>query len=149
MTKDFWEQVDDLYMKEQEKLLDPEMVKFLEGVVGCCESNSYSQHMLWHEYHESPRFSRTLTWEQVSPGWSDYAGWVDVVDEGKFPVFLSLSITIVGGHRILFYHATSRIVDHHMVRAWLEKYIPATARDVNGRINNTDAMNFSNCIPRG
>jgi hypothetical protein len=145
LSDPFWSHVDNLVVAEQNKKLDPEMVKFLEGVVGCCEADSYSQHMLWYEYHDTPRFSKKYSWEQINPGWSDTVGWI-----GKNPVCISLYKVKVDGHIILFYYAMSRFVDHDMVRAWLEKYMPDTARDPQrgDSLRNSDAMNFSNCLPR-
>ena len=57
----------------------------------------------------------------------------------------------VGGHKILFVDPTSRVVDHEMIRAWLQANAPVTAFhgcDPRKGLNIVDAGNFHNVLPR-
>jgi hypothetical protein len=138
----FWTTVEQIY--EDARPVDEEMRKFLEGVIGCVEADGYAQHMLWHQYHHKPHFDQPpMTWEQGRSGLCEIVGYV-----ADMPVNVSLYVNVVDGHRILFYDAVSRVVDHEMVREWLDKVLPDSARRPDGYINNTDATNFSNILPR-
>lgn len=124
------------------KVRDPEpyIAEFLEGIVGAVEATSNEGHHLWEYCHRKKKMS----WEGGSSGYLSTIGHY-----GDMPVVLSLYVNIVDGHRILFWHATSQVVDHDMIDKWLEKAIPASAReggDPEGRINKTDATNFFNIL---
>jgi hypothetical protein len=119
-----------------------EMDKFLHGVVGAVEANSYESLCLWHEQHERAG----KTWKQGSGGCM-----VQVGELADMPVCVSLFVNEVDGHRILFYDATSRVVDSRMVEKWLKENLPLTAfenGDARKRLNVTNAMNFHNVLPR-
>lgn len=121
---------------------DKEMQDFLNGVVGVVEANSFEHHALWR-FNE---MSILHQWESARSGLGTTVGKV-----GKMPVAISLSIDVIDGHRILFYHATSQVVDHRMVEDWLKKNLPVTAfedSDPRKRMNHADAMNFHNALPR-
>lgn len=131
-------------MFETQEMRDEEMQKFLEGVIGAVEADSYSQHMLWSEYHYRPREGfDPLTWEQGMSGLMEIIGYLKINGEDR-PVCLSLFKARVKGELILFYHATSQVVDYRMVDEWLKKNLPPTAIRENGYPNTTDAMNFYN-----
>ena len=128
---------------------DNALVEFLDGVVGCVEANSFESHQLWATFHyNAEKLGYTkLSWEQGMQGTSRVIGYVQVNGEDK-PVNVSLFCNVVDGHKILFYDPCSTSIDHDMVRAWLEKVLPDTARREDGYINNTDANNFHNVLPR-
>lgn len=111
---------------------DEEMDKFLEGVVGAIEATSEEQHNLWK------RWSQELgkTWEQVNPGLLPTIGSL-----AGMPICLSLSKVKVNGAPILFYYASSQVVDHRVVEKWIECQLPASAKSKDGRINKSDATN--------
>jgi hypothetical protein len=124
--------------------------KLLEGVVGAVEADSYASHMLWMEFAEDAekygsRERKRYSWKQGGSGILHTAGCIDG-DEAK-PVCLSLFVNEVGGHRILFYHTTSRYVDHDIVRGWLEAQLGEQCMEPRrGHPNFTDAMNFPNVL---
>lgn len=126
---------------------DDEVEKLLAGVVGCVEADTHAVHSLWCDYAiEGERFGtpgRTrYTWKQQPSGLLRQVGSID----GQ-PVWISLSINTVDDHRLLFYHATSNVVDNEMVREWLLANLPASAlRDGGKHIHNTDATNFCNIL---
>jgi len=119
-------------------MADDEIQKYLEGVIGAVVADSYAQHMLWREYHHD-RGQTRFTWVSTGHGFLEVVGY-----DNRRPVCISLMTATVAGHKILFYHATSRIVNHDKVRAWLDANMPTSAREEDGRINHTDATNFCN-----
>lgn len=125
---------------------DDELVKFMEGVVGVVEANSFEQHCLWKENHfleDDARHKRE--WKDNTSGMGETIGYVD----GR-PVAISLRTAIIDGHKIMFYYATSNVIDHKMICEWLLLNLPDTAK-VSGPAgyNTTDATNFHNIFPRG
>lgn len=119
-----------------------EMNKFLSGVVGVVEANSYEGMCLWREHLE-----------QAGRSWKAGGGgpMVQVGEIADMPVCIALLVNEIDGHRILFYDATSQVVDHRLIDEWLEKNLPVTAfedSDPRKRLNSTNAMNFSNVLPR-
>lgn len=116
-------------------MIDPgEMTKFLSGVVGVVEANSYEKHMLWNEnrQRESPR-----VWEENLSGFIETIGHIN-----KVPVCISLNTAEVAYQKILFVDPTSQVVDHRMVDKWLKDNLPKSAFRSNGYVNKTNAMNF-------
>ena len=121
---------------------DPQMTAFLHGVVGVVEATRFEHHALWRLNDLDGRHK----WESATAGLGEIIGKV-----GKMPVAISLNVDVIDGHRILFYHATSQVVDHRMVEAWLEKNLPVTAfmdSDPRKRMNHSDSINFPNVLPR-
>ena len=121
------------------ELADTEASEFLQGVVGAVEATGFEYHCLWKEARELE-----WSWEENLVGlWRQIGGFNDM------PVCLSIRTAVVRGHKIAFYHPTSRIVDHEMVENWLRAVMPASAlREGTSYLNKSDAMNFSNVFPR-
>jgi hypothetical protein len=117
---------------------DDEMTKLLAGCIGAVEANSFEAHALW-QLNDAKVAGRKLTWQGGTSGLLVCVGEV-----GGNPIYISLLTPTIGGHKMLFYYATSTFVDHDMVRAWLDTNMPASARRSDGRINHTDATNFHN-----
>lgn len=117
-----------------------ELTEYLQGVIGLVEANSYERHALWKECKGE------RTWKETGWGLGETVGHL-----ADTPVFVSLLVDTVDGHRILFWHATSQVVDHRMIEAWLTKTMPRSAFTDDGgtvRLNKVDAMNFHNVFPR-
>jgi hypothetical protein len=120
------------------------LAKFLEGVVGVVEDCS--------------SFEGSCIYEKVVKYWGKDAykqhgmGIMHTVGEiGDMPVCIVLTYNHIKGHKILFVEATSAVVDHRMVRKFLEENLPVSAfedNDPRKRLNITDTNNWSNCIPR-
>jgi hypothetical protein len=122
--------------------MDNELAKFLDGVIGVVDANSYESMCL---YMENDR-EQKRPWKQNSSGLLETVGIVD----GR-PVCLSLLTNEVDGHKLLFIEATSQIVDWKMIEEWLQRSMPVTCFDGNDprrRLNRTNAMNFHNVLPR-
>lgn len=118
-----------------------ELASFLDGVVGVVDANSYESMCLWQEYD---RQGRRDQWKSGGGG-----PLVTVGTVGRMPVCISLLVNEVEGNRLLFIDATSTVVDHRMIDAWLQKTMPVTAfedNDPRKRLNRADAMNFHNVL---
>lgn len=116
-----------------------EMAKFLDGVIGVVDANSYEQLSLWQEnrLREKPQ-----KWEEFNSGLAEHVG-----DFGGMPTVITLFKARVGGHLIVFIDATSRVVDDSLIEAWLERTLPKTAFNDRGVVNRVNAMNFHNVFP--
>lgn len=140
-------------MFETKESLKKEMDDFLEGVIGCCEATNYEKHMLWIEFSQEALAAgctsegvfacKRYAWDSNLSGLFEIVGYL-----GERPVCMTLWTSTLDGHKILFYEPTSRVVDYVMIEEWLEKNLPASARRKDGFINQTDAMNFCNILPR-
>jgi len=118
---------------------DDEIKKFLEGIVGAVEASSFEELCIWQEYTQELNYS----WKQNCSGYLEYVGLFH-----SRPICINLRTSVVNGHKILFWEATSQLVDYKMIDKWMEKNLPKSARHSDGRLNKTDAMNFCNILPR-
>lgn len=114
---------------------DEQIEKLLEGVIGAVEASSEETHAIWRE--DVHHADKPMTWKQHG-GIGVTIGYMD-----SRPVHVILSIITVNDHRVLFYEATSTVVDNDMVRAFIEAVMPESGRH-DGRINHTNAANFHN-----
>ena len=118
-----------------------DLVNLLDGVVGAVEATRYEHHMLWQEYANEALMLREggpdnrlrYSWKQGLSGLISTIGHFD-----NRPVCLSLLVDTVACHRILFWHATSQVVDHVLIDDWMDAVLPY-------RING-DPMNFCNLL---
>lgn len=108
----------------------------LAEVVGAVEATREEEFGVWTRFVD--RRDPPLTWKQHG-GYLRTIGYLD-----GLPVCVSLTFNTVAGHRILFYHATSRVVDHEMVREFIDAILPDEAK-----ARRTDATNFVHCLPSG
>lgn len=86
------------------------------------------------EYGDKPRHHRRIPWQQITLGYGDTVGHV-----GDSPVFVTVSFARVLGQVIVFYEATSQVVDHRMVEKWTQTAFPASR-------GKTNATNFHICV---
>lgn len=126
------------------KVDDGTLAKFLEGVVGIIEdSSSIATSYIYEKVTEN---GGRDAYKQDRHG-----GYMHTVGEiGDMPVCVSLTCNHIRGHKILFVEATSRVVDHQMIRDWIEQVAPDSAfedGDRSKRLNISDANNWSNAIP--
>lgn len=113
------------------------IVAFMDGAVGVVEATRAEYCSLYLQA------KGRQTWHDNLGGYGVTVGWL----AGK-PVCISLLFAHVDGHKLLFIHDTSAVVDHDLIRAWLDKNAPKTAFRDDGRLNMTDATNFGNVFPR-
>lgn len=118
---------------------DHEITEFLDGVIGVVEATSCEKSFLWKQYTEELK----IPFEEKSFGLGRIVGYLD-----DMPVFISLLIAAVDGHKVLFMEATSQVVDYRLIDKWLNENCPKTAF-CGDRLNKVDALNFHNVFPRG
>lgn len=116
-----------------------EIDRYLEGVVGCIEDSS--------------SLAMSYIYEKVGKeGWGENrgGGFLHTVGTvGDMPVCVSLLTYTIRGHKILFVEPTSQVVDHRMVRKWIESVLPQTAwNEGRQQFRISDANNWPNAIPR-
>lgn len=111
--------------------------KFVEGVTGVVEANSFEMHCLHKEANEYG-----IEWKAENSGFILTIGYL----EGR-PICASFfKAKIRNVSYVLFYYPTSIVVDYDKVRAFLDKNMPQSAFK-NGRLNHTDAQNAINVYP--
>lgn len=120
--------------------MSDQMTELLAGVVGIIDAASFEQHMLWAD---NSRREQPLTWKENMSGLTAIVGLL-----GEMPVCISLFTAEIDGHKLLFWHATSQVVDYRMIDKWMIENLPKSAFHADGRVNQTDAGNFHNIFPR-
>ncbi len=118
--------------------VDVEMQEFLKDITGVVEATRCEEHYLWKEYNNDLGWD----WKQGGMGLVHTVGMTD-----KMPTCISLFVNEVRGEKILFWHATSQLVDYRLVDKWMKKNIPKSAYRKDNFINKTDATNFCNLFP--
>lgn len=110
----------------------------LKATVCSVECTPYEQLSLWKHWSndkaESP-FSSRVEWEEVLSGWLPTVG--KLADR---PVCISVNWAFIEHQPVLFWHATSIVVDYDMIDNWLKTYMPQVY--VDQRQFTTDAQNF-------
>ena len=69
---------------------------------------------------------RRVPWVAITSGNGAHVGHVKI-DGEEFPVVLSFLYAKIGSKLVLFYEATSLVVDYRMAEAWLKANVPAYA----------------------
>lgn len=126
---------------------DPEITKYLEGVIGVVEANTFEKSELWMRYSKSasPDPNRAYTcfdWRSSTVGQG-----LEIGRLAEFPICLSLYVDVIDGHRVLFMHSTSMVTHNGLIRTWLMNVLPASAMRESGYPNMVDALNFTNVFP--
>lgn len=117
------------------------IASFVEGAIGFCEATKEEEYGLW---------DRLVRGHENKILWSEKVGiGVTIGYLNDRPVHVVLRPVEVSGHKVIFYEATSTVVDHDMVRAFIEFIAPVTALNHAGALNHTDAANFTNILPKG
>lgn len=93
------------------------------------EASDFEQLALWQESHER------VPWEHIGTGWLMTVGHVN-----RKPVCVATTWQRIHGQIVMFYEATSRMVDHEMVERWIAKHIGSGAE------KRCNAMNFHLCL---
>ncbi len=97
------------------------------------EATHEEEFHVWHRVHPD------VSWEQLH-GWTTAIGEVEIRKRGKrklerMPVCVCVMWVLIGGHLIAFYDACSQVVDHRMVRDYVDSLCA----------KHTNAANFHNC----
>lgn len=120
-----------------------EALRVAEFVV---EASSFETQALWERFADDakdlvPRMNEArIDWKDQSRGWLVTVGMLD-----QRPVCVSLSISTLNGHAVLFYEVTSEVVDHAQIEDWFrERCWPLW--DHGTRRAHCNAMNFHHCL---
>lgn len=114
------------------------IIDYLANVEAVCEATRYEHHCIWKEYTNQ---HGRVDWRETGHGYLETVGHID-----EHPVCISLLTVFIQNRKFLFYHATSRFVDHDMIRTWLVANLPSCALKSPGYLNHSDAMNFWNLV---
>ena len=97
------------------------------------ESTDNEKMYLWHKWHKE----KGVTWVQDCCGYGIHVG-----DLGDMPVWISIHWATVDGIHIMFYHDTSMVVDHRLIKDWVDKTIQDIMKGGAERVVKTDSGNF-------
>ena len=104
------------------------------------EADSYAYHQIWKEYFYSvPPEKRKFDFVQDYSGIGVTIGPMRSHNGSQMPIVLQFNWWIINGHRVLFYHASSQVVDWGLIEKWLKKYMPHLKR-------TSDATNAHNVL---
>lgn len=95
---------------------------------GDYKANSFESLCLWLEWN------KRVNWIQ-----GDFGRMVTVGHINEFPITVSLFWNTIDNEEVLFYEASSRVVDYSVVNKWLHE-------NCSMELYKTDAMNFHNII---
>lgn len=66
--------------------------------------------------------------EDLIPGEHRTVGYIHVGPDGRCPIAINIHWAILNEHRICFWDACSRVVDHHAIERHFNKYFPGVRR---------------------
>ena len=118
------------------------MSEDLSKVAFVVEATHCERYFLW------TRKGERLQWQPATSGRMTQIGQVRVCDNDGVsnaslaPITLTMSIEDIMGAPVLFWEATSQVVDYHRVTEWLTQNVPAYAAGC-----HCDAMNFPGGFP--
>lgn len=102
------------------------------------EATSFEQYCLWEKYASTSSIYN-LTWAQMD-------GWLVTV--GKLhgrSICISTRWVKIEKRLVMFWEATSQLVDHKMIENWLDEHFQGTY-DKGLRRASCDANNFHHCV---
>lgn len=113
---------------------------YKRNTVFCVEATSHELHTLWRDFADDrtarecgPPTKNRVKWEQLNPGSMPTIG-----TDHKRPICVTCFWVRIDGQIVMFYEATSQLVDSKKIDAWLDKEYPGI-----GRCN---AGNFHICL---
>jgi hypothetical protein len=104
-------------MKPKIRKNSPEDRAYFKDVAYLVEATHFENHMLWVENHHRPLPNGVSIpdWKQEGMGFMTCIGEL----AGR-PVCVGGFYARINGIRVMFYEATSQVVDHDMVERWLD-----------------------------
>lgn len=121
--------------------LEPDAEGRVKQSIFAVEATSAEYSFLWanHASESSSRQFDPVDWREVGMGFGVTVGTLK-----KMPVVISLRWAFLDGQLVMFWHATSQVVDHRQIDNWMEKHF--TAKWDGTRRATCDASNFHHCI---
>lgn len=105
------------------------------------EATSFEVQCLWADHASDSQLRRFAPrhWEQVNPGWSITVGQLN-----SRLICISTSWARIDGQLVMFWEATSQLVDMLLVEKWLAENFKG--KWGGGRDATTNAQNFHHCL---
>ncbi len=106
------------------------------------EATSFESHCLWAQTatDSNCRCFAPRRWEQVHPGWLVTVGELD-----SRPICVSMCWNRIDGQFVMFWEATSQVVDTVQIEKWLSQHFKGKW-DSGTREATTNAANFHHCL---
>lgn len=124
-----------------------ELSDLLHDAVFVVEASSFERQVLWERWAKEAKGLRGVPTEGARVAWIDQSrGWlVTVANLRKRPVCISIFGALVNDCAVLFYEATSEVVDWKKIKDWFrDRCWPMW--DSGTRRAHCDAMNFHHCL---
>lgn len=102
------------------------------------EANSFEKLTLWNTWVKSAK--EPIKWKDSNRGVIPVVGLVN-----KLPVCVSILINEIEGMPVVFWEATSRMVDHDLIKDWFKEKMPQLFPEQNAHLS-CDAQNFHCCV---
>lgn len=102
------------------------------------ESTDVEQQFLWETYHVELE-NKGIGWNSDNVGTFVVVGYIDIRNQ-KMPVCILFRWVRFGEKLVGFYEDTSNLVDHGMIKAWIDKFCSKQGR------RKCDAGNFHLCL---
>ena len=123
----------DINPKDEELFKD---VKFL------VEATYHEQFVLWQDYFNKPKYGRKAkSWKQVYTGHGLQIGTIN-----KRPICVQIFYAILNGKKVMFYEGCSELVDHKMIKDWIQYWTLDNIKWDVDRWAHCDAQNFHLCL---
>jgi hypothetical protein len=103
------------------------------------EATSTEQYYLWKDA------SPNCKWEQGMSGLAIEVGKLGGPLQEKRPIVITCQWNRINGMDVLFWEATSRLVDYRMIEEWFKQNCYPYEHS-SGKAAKCDAMNFHSCI---
>jgi hypothetical protein len=117
-------------------------IEKLKTCVFFIEATHFEQFTLWKQNNDNT-WDNQIEWEQDLAGFGTTIGYIN--ENKDLPVVVQFFFAKLNGHRVCFYEATSRYVDHTLVEQYIDKNFPVKW-DNGTRRALTDANNFHHAI---
>ena len=116
----------------------------LKKIALLVEANDYERHMLWINYADAAATYRLPSNHTVKWSGAGADGFmVEVGDLAEMPVCVVFTFDQINDKTVVFYHASSQVVDHRMIEKWLRDN---TSTPDNGIVPMTSANSFFNAF---
>lgn len=100
-----------------------------KDVVFSVEANSFEKHALWNKHQDKLKLD-------------SHGKLITVAKVNERPICISVILGTINQKKILFWHATSELVDYKLINEWLNAFLPQPL-DAD---NHCDPTNFHICI---
>ena len=108
---------------------------YIDECVYAVEANSTEEMYIWERFcgpNSAWGPEKRIKWEQDF-GWLETVGHLD-----DSPICISIFIHKLDGYPVLFWHATSQLVDYVMIDEWFRERAP--------HLQQTDAMSIHHAL---